>query len=301
MPARLARPALLAPEHLDARILPSLPAAEVGQVSRPGAISRTTAQVSPANLTPTRPSTLIEVATRSGPGSALKPSQPAVQGTTGKSLPTLKLSETARTARTIARVSRSGGVTTTVIGRNGSTGAYRNATTIAGDVNGDGRVDQADATIVLAAYPSVAGQKKYNPAADLNHNGQVGQSDLRLLLRNLPAPKNQPLRVVINLVPEDAANYKHMPTTLGGHTFRQDVTVLVRTTPGSLIFQDSGQGNFRFKQAAAIANDKGLARFPVRNEEGLSTYNFLVIDPFGRQQLRSYPVYWLSRAYQAHS
>lgn len=301
MSNRARRPMLPGPEYLDRRILPSLPAVAIGRVSQPGGTGRTTAQATPGNLTKRRPSTLIEVAAQARSGSALEPTLKSVKGSSGKRLPTYPLSESGRSARLIAKVRRPGGVTTTVTGRDGTTGAYQAATTLAGDVNGDGRVNQTDATIILAAYPSVVGRRKYDPRADLNHNGQVGQSDLRILIRNLPAPRKQPLRVLVNLAPADSAHYKHMPTNLGGHTFQQNVTIVIRTTPGSLVLEDSGLGDYSFSGRAAIANDRGLARFNVQNQQGLTSYNFLVIDPFGNQTVRTFPVFWLSRAYQANA
>jgi hypothetical protein len=170
-----------------------------------------------------------------------------------------------------------------------------------GDLHGDGPVTPPDVSVLLAAYPSRRGEKKYNPAADLNHNGLVGQSDLRIYLHLVPPPtRPRPLKLDLHIDPKQEANFKHMPTTLGGHTFFKDITIIGRTTPGSFVVMDSGLGDYSFQGPAAYADARGLVKFPVENRDGINTYNFLVIDPFGNQVIRSFPVYWLSRAYQAH-
>jgi hypothetical protein len=51
-----------------------------------------------------------------------------------------------------------------------------------GDINYDGRIDQADLSILLASYGFAAGEPGYLAAADLNNDGQVDQVDLALLL-----------------------------------------------------------------------------------------------------------------------
>lgn len=54
----------------------------------------------------------------------------------------------------------------------------------AGDINGDGKVDQQDLGLLLAAYGLCAGQPGYLPAADLDGDGCIGQGDLGILLAN---------------------------------------------------------------------------------------------------------------------
>lgn len=55
---------------------------------------------------------------------------------------------------------------------------------IPGDLNGDGKVDQQDLGILLAAYGTCLGQPGYNPVADIDGNGCVDQADLGVLLAN---------------------------------------------------------------------------------------------------------------------
>jgi len=53
-----------------------------------------------------------------------------------------------------------------------------------GDVNGDGRVDFWDVSLVARAFGSQPGQPRWNPAADLNHDGRVDLGDLLFVLRS---------------------------------------------------------------------------------------------------------------------
>ncbi|WP_367155721.1 dockerin type I repeat-containing protein [Methylomonas sp. HYX-M1] len=52
---------------------------------------------------------------------------------------------------------------------------------IAGDINGDGKVDQADVTLFQQSLGSVIGDPNYNPDADLDGDGRVTVNDLRIL------------------------------------------------------------------------------------------------------------------------
>lgn len=51
-----------------------------------------------------------------------------------------------------------------------------------GDITLDGKVDQADLGVLLAAYGTTVGQPQYNGQADLNADGAVDQADLGALL-----------------------------------------------------------------------------------------------------------------------
>lgn len=51
-----------------------------------------------------------------------------------------------------------------------------------GDIDGDGKVTQADLGILLASFGLCAGQPGFNAAADLDKNGCVDQADLGVLL-----------------------------------------------------------------------------------------------------------------------
>ncbi|MFO0840543.1 MAG: hypothetical protein U1D55_18705 [Phycisphaerae bacterium] len=52
----------------------------------------------------------------------------------------------------------------------------------AGDINGDGAVDESDLGILLAAFGTCSGDPGYVPGADFDHSGCVNESDLGVLL-----------------------------------------------------------------------------------------------------------------------
>jgi len=57
---------------------------------------------------------------------------------------------------------------------------------IAGDLNGDGKVDCSDVAIVKAAFATILGGPGFNPLADVNGDGVVNVLDLAMVARHLP-------------------------------------------------------------------------------------------------------------------
>jgi len=47
-----------------------------------------------------------------------------------------------------------------------------------GDIDGDGKVDLKDLTLLAKAYGSTPGKPNWNPLCDLNHDGVVDLTDL---------------------------------------------------------------------------------------------------------------------------
>lgn len=54
----------------------------------------------------------------------------------------------------------------------------------AGDINGDGVIDDADADIFMKSFMAKRGDPNYNPACDFNANGEVDINDLFTLINN---------------------------------------------------------------------------------------------------------------------
>ena len=173
-----------------------------------------------------------------------------------------------------------------------STGSYSLDVTLPGDVNGDGTVNQADLAPFAAAYLSTPGGKNYNPAADFNQNGIVNQFDAKALEENMAPVERGPLKLVMNLVPADQAQYKG-PTNSGGTTSKKDVTIAGHTLPGSIVIQDGTKGYYKWTGPAFATDSSGIFTAPEKITQGINTFDFLIIDPFGRQLIRSFPIYWL--------
>ena len=147
-----------------------------------------------------------------------------------------------------------------------------------------------------AAYPSRAGQAKYNPAVDVNHNGIVGQDDGRLLLSALPpiGPKT-PLILRVALAPGDVARGRH-PVNSGGTTHDMNPTVIGQTTPGALIFTGTGTTDLLLKGPAAVADAHGRFAIKAKLVDGINQFDLQAVDRYGRQALRAFPILWLGFA-----
>ena len=191
------------------------------------------------------------------------------------------------------KVSQPGPLTILVTGQHRSTGTYLVDTTLVGDVNGDGTVTQADLQPFASAYETVPGDPNYNLAADFNQDGIVNQIDAKALMQNMPplTPK-VPLQLVMNLLPADQAHFAASQNS-GGSTFKQNVTIEGHTMPGSIVLEDNSNGYYKWDGGAVATDADG--NFPVneKNTQGVNTYNFLIIDPYGQQLIRSYPVFWI--------
>jgi hypothetical protein len=61
------------------------------------------------------------------------------------------------------------------------------SSTVSGDVDGDGKVDCTDISIVKAAFGKRVGQAGFDSRADVNHNGIVDINDLAFVSRQLSA------------------------------------------------------------------------------------------------------------------
>jgi hypothetical protein len=165
---------------------------------------------------------------------------------------------------------------------------------------GGGQATLAVLEAFTQAYLSKIGTPRYNPALDLNHNGQIGQEDGRLLLHVLPplSPKI-PLALNVTLAPRDKARGP-VPRNSGGVTHSKEPTVLGHTTPGALIFTGSGTLDVKLRGPALVADARGNFSINVNLTDGINQLDFQVVDPYGRQTLRAFPIYWLNfAAYEA--
>ncbi|MDR3633885.1 MAG: hypothetical protein P4L84_08775 [Isosphaeraceae bacterium] len=145
----------------------------------------------------------------------------------------------------------------------------------------------------VQAYLSRVGQPNYNPALDLNHNGQIGQDDGRLLLHALPPlSRKVPLNLVVRIAPQDKARGS-VPTNLGGVTYHMDPTVEGHTTPGALIFTGSGVTDLKLDGPAVVADAQGNFSLKVKLSNGINQFDLEVVDAYGQQTLRAFPILWL--------
>jgi Dockerin type I domain len=272
--------------------------AAVGNVTAPGEVAATSVTVVPKNLTKGWSSTLFGIFVQPEPGSSIAPRIVAVEGSNGHGL-SLKqgrpyvAGRDSGQAAAFVKVSQPGPLTILVTGQHHTTGAYEADTTLVGDVNGGGTVNLSDLQAFAAAYSSVPGDPNYNLAADFNHDGIVNQVDAKATMENMPAlTPNVPLQLVMNLLPADQVDYAASKNS-GGSTMKQNITIEGHTMPGSIVLEDNSKGYYKWDGGAVATDANGNFTFKEKNTQGVNTYNFLIIDPYGRQLIRSYPVFWI--------
>lgn len=271
-----------------------------GTVAQPGEIGSASVTVASRNLTAGKPTTLFGIFVQPNPGSNLVPRIVAVKESNGQKVPLQpgRPFVQGRTSETAAfvKVDVPGPLTVLVAGQRHTTGSFAYAATLAGDVDGDGVVNLADLERFANAYGSSPGQPNYNPAADFNLDGIVNLYDAKALEHNMPPlSPDQPLTAVVNLTPSDQAHYAASKNS-GGSTFKKDVTIVGHTTPGSLVIEDSSGQDFTFTGTAVSTNAKGYFFIKSKNSAGVNQNDLLILDPFGHQLIRAFPVFWIPYA-----
>ena len=271
----------------------------LGDISASGVIGSTTATIAPQNITPNKASTEFALFVQPASGSGVLPRIVGVEQN-GRMLPVqFGRSYSPRNAGTSTdqavaffETGQSGPVTILVAGQKRSTGSYTVETTLPGDVNGDGRVTLADLELFVKAFATKPRWPGYNAAADFNQNGVINLYDAKALERNMPplAP-DVPLYATINLAPSDQANYP-APKNSGGSTMKRHVQIDGYTMPGSIILEIK-LANLSPPGKAHATDAKGFFTLSTINTQGVNTTNFLIIDPYGSQIVRSYPVFWI--------
>jgi hypothetical protein len=300
-------------EGLEIRLALSASAAanvigtNVGTVAGPRQVSRTSVAVVGRNITPQKRATTFGLFVEPSSDSSLLPRIAAASADQGKNLP-LKRGRVARsganpTSVAFTRTNQAGDLTTSVTGSAGTTGSYSSQTTLVGDVNGDGEVNFADLQVFAPTYMSSTGGSRYVASADFNQNGVINLYDAKALLNNLaPLTRNIPLSVSVHLAPADQAHYA-ATTTSGAATLHKVVTIVGRTTPGSLIIEDNhtsrlpgGTQTYSFTGPAHATDANGFFSIQTTNEEGLNNNDLLILDPFGNQLIRAFPIFWITFA-----
>lgn len=274
-----------------------------GETTSPHAVSSTTATIAPKNITVGKHSTEFGVFVQPYDNSGIVPRIVAVKQD-GKALP-IQYARTYNPAQasqptdmTVAFffAKHPGPVTIEVAGNGKSTGAYTVETTLVGDVNGDGVVNLADEQAFVNTYPARTNQSGYYAAADSNQNGIINQYDAMALERNMP-PYRKPGGgwTLINLAPQDLIKHSQSINS-GSATTKKNITIVGYTTPGSIVLADSTLGDYTFGSTALSTDARGFYSTKAINTSGVNIYNFKILDPYGHQYIRSFPVFWTTYA-----
>jgi hypothetical protein len=271
----------------------------LGNLTRPGARATTSVTLAPQNITPHKHATTFAVFVAPTAGSGLIPRIVAVEEG-GRRLP-LQFGRSYRpqeagqaTDQAVAffKADQAGSVSILVAGEKQTTGSYTVLTTLPGDVTGDGQVNLVDLAPFAQAYGSSAGDPHYNPAADANRNGYINLFDAKALEYNMtPVTPNGPLNAVINLAPSDQVHFRASKNS-GGATMKKHVAIVGATMPGSIVVEIR-LSNLKTPHTAIATDAKGFFTVSATNDQGVNTTNFLIIDPYGRQLVRSFPVFWI--------
>ncbi len=305
--SRRSRRVRLAPEVVEPRLVmnssalvpfPTLDSA-TGVVRTPREVALVRNTIQAQNLAAHKHSTIIGLSATPTAGSNLQPRLVHATDAAGRALPFRQGAPLVRPwhpfALAYTKVANPGAVNIGLTGRQDSTGAAVVASTLPGDLNHDGKVNLTDLKLFQSAFLTTPLDAFYNPAADANHNGFVGHGDAKLLLRNMtPLTPRIPLKVDLALAPgQYAAGTKYQNS--GGITRLTHVTVVGHTTPGSIVFADSGLGDYTFTgpALAADANGNFAVNVTIDPQDALHNTEYLVIDPYGQQKYQAFPILYI--------
>ncbi|MDG3007669.1 dockerin type I repeat-containing protein [Paludisphaera mucosa] len=158
----------------------------------------------------------------------------------------------------------------------GTQGGYEVGVSLAGDVNGDYRVDRADLFAIRSAIGRTPGSTSAPEAADVDGDGAINLRDWSLAFRNLGAATSiRPLDLTAKVDPSDDPD--------GDRTVDEDVaeTDLIGTAaPGSTIRLDVG-GDGTFDATTTAAAD-GSYRFAVPLNLGVNPFAIQARGPDGQ-------------------
>ncbi|MEW4570897.1 dockerin type I domain-containing protein [Tautonia sp. JC769] len=158
--------------------------------------------------------------------------------------------------------------------QHGSSGAFALEVSLAGDVDGDGRVDRSDLLAIRSGLGGRAGDSGFDPVLDINGDGRIGLIDLLITGRNFGASTQiRPLEATLGI--DRAADPDG-----DGRVDSDVVAVVGRTTPGATVRLDRGaDGSF---DAETTADAVGRYRFVVPLADGPNPVAIEASDSFGQ-------------------
>ena len=79
-------------------------------------------------------------------------------------------------------------------------------------------------------------------------------------------------------------------------THSKTPTVLGHTSPGALIFTGTGTVDLKLRGPAYVADANGNFAFKDNLTDGINQLDIQVVDRYGQQNLRAFPILWLDFA-----
>jgi Bacterial Ig-like domain/Bacterial Ig domain/LVIVD repeat len=170
--------------------------------------------------------------------------------------------------------------------QHGTTGAYQIDVFLAGDANGDYRVDREDLSLIRSLLPGwhagFSRRRSFSPGgykleADADRDGRITIHDYHLALRNLGASTNvRPLTLTADLLTSPAVT---LPDgTVATSVVNQSIAGM--TLPGAVVQLDIAQDGS--VDATQQANNAGAFGFGVALAEGPNAFEVSASDAFGQ-------------------
>ncbi|WP_406695215.1 dockerin type I domain-containing protein [Singulisphaera sp. Ch08] len=155
-----------------------------------------------------------------------------------------------------------------------TTGDYTLSVSLAGDTNGDNRVDRFDLSAIRQALGRRAGASGIAPGADVDGDGRVSLVDLGITARNFGASTRiRPLTTRVGLDPAADPDGD-------GKVNKATVDVAGQTAPGVIVRLDRGaDGSF---EATTTSGPDGRYRFTVPLNLGANPIAVVATDTFGQ-------------------
>lgn len=219
---------------------------------------------------------LLRVETRAANGSRLDPAATGLESTTPGGVRIL--SRRADVQRGTASVTIAsvlpGSLTIRPRPEGRTTGDYTLSVSLAGDTNGDNRIDRLDLTAIRRALGRRGAGSGVAPGADVDGDGRVSLIDLGITARNLGASTRiRPLTASLGLDPA-------MDPDGDGKVNKATVEVTGQTTPGVVVKLDRGSdGSF---EATTTSGADGRYRFTVPLGLGSNPIAIVATDSFGQ-------------------
>jgi RHS repeat-associated protein len=220
---------------------------------------------------------------RDGEGS-LDPAPVQILNAAGAPVSTVRMTKTdlANNAQSLTLIELPYGDYTAVVGADrATTGGFRLDVVLAGDVNGDRKVDTADLTLLRSYVGSTAGSPNYHVEADANLDGIITSFDYT------QARDNNGDRTIVQPMSRITLEAIPTPVSLSGGGLVTNVSAIgLQGTvgPGVIIALETG-GDGGFDNGTVTSNSSGSFRFSsVPIQVGANTLQVRASDSFGQWQ-----------------
>ena len=281
---RPARKTRIAFERLEDRTL--LDASNIfaqfsGVVPAAGSVQQIPITLSTSNFTLPGSHAVIGFQVQAPTGSSLDPAAVTITTAAGTTVkPTYVNADLGGHTQSLALASLTyGSYNLTVGGQRGTSGAFQLDAFLAGDANGDHRIDLSDGSLIRSLIGSVSGDGRYQVAADSNLDGVISSFDYTQWRYNLnDVTSITPLALSLQTPP----GLVRLPSGSLA-TASSAVTLRGTTNPGATVAIETGSDGL-FDEGSTTADSSGNFSFSVSLAAGANNLQVKATDTFGQQQ-----------------